>query len=121
MVLSNGSVEEPSTPPLESPPLESSPLESPQQPLPCGQRIRRSESSLEGSRLGHDQIRGSSSPPPILGRRQRDTEEWTPRTKARLGTFAKENCEKYGVPLKERAAIIEMSQVTVYLLGNYYS
>jgi hypothetical protein len=49
--------------------------------------------------------------PSILGRRVRDTQDWSPREKARLGTFAKEKCEIYGVPLKQRDDIIEMSQV----------
>jgi hypothetical protein len=50
-------------------------------------------------------------PPSVLGRRLRDTQDWSPREKARLGTFTKEKCEVYGVPLKQRDEIIEMSQV----------
>jgi hypothetical protein len=49
--------------------------------------------------------------PSVLGRRVRDTQDWSPREKARLRTFTKERCEVYGVPLKQRDEIIEMSQV----------
>ena len=59
----------------------------------------------------YGQIINSPPPPPILGRRQRDTEEWSPRTKAYLETFAKKKCEIYGVPFREQTAIIVMSQV----------
>ena len=44
-------------------------------------------------------------------RERDDDEEWSPRTKARLAVFAEGQCEIYGVPLREKRAIIEMSQV----------
>lgn len=53
----------------------------------------------------------NSPPPSVLGRRQRETEAWSPHTKAHLRDFAKDKCKKYHVPFKERAAIIAMSQV----------
>jgi hypothetical protein len=94
------------------------PVESWSDPTPA-QRAREATTSSEA--LGMQNRLGTGTflepePPTVLGRRVRDIQDWSPRSKARLETFAKEKCEVYGVPFRHRVDIIEMSQVRAIML-----
>lgn len=50
----------------------------------------------------------------VLGRHTREDElEWSPRTKARLQEYTTDKCAEYGIPMDDRADLIEQSTVSL--------